>query len=472
MLNNELDLELDDVHITESKRPPKISRFDKLRPVLKTFMPISRRPSQIESIIALNKRNMAVPELDGLVDLHALGERLITQFIGSYVEEENMWLFDEYKRNPIRPNTEAIEDWLSTQDPAVRKMLNPPDEDITHWRWDKYKFMIKPTVKPTLDTTAPYTNNALQTIACQEKYHNAIFCPIFKEMDKRLECLYKERFRVFTRTTNEDFAKRMNEIIPPRVFKDLITSGAKMLEIDISKYDKSQGLAALFFDCMLMDKVGVDKFYVDLWYNAHAHTTLVDSENGVKYRVDYQRKSGDASTFCQNTRFLMAVVAIMFDMNQVYFGMFAGDDSWLLTKNEFRDMNAWCATLLNLESKFFKYSKSIYFCSKYFIHDGLNWYVVPDTVKLLVKLGRSDLANFEHVEEYRTSLIDLTTVYDSVNIIRMLTIAIAERYNVSFNVDVLMGTLRQTILSKESFHSLYYSLVDDVLCADPTTSKL
>lgn len=33
-----------------------------------------------------------------------------------------------------------------------------------------------------------------------------------------------------------------------------------MLEIDISKYDKSQGLAALIFDCMLMDKVGVDGF--------------------------------------------------------------------------------------------------------------------------------------------------------------------------------------------------------------------
>lgn len=47
MLNNELDLELDDIRITESKRPPKVSRFDKLRPVLKTFMPISRRPSQI-----------------------------------------------------------------------------------------------------------------------------------------------------------------------------------------------------------------------------------------------------------------------------------------------------------------------------------------------------------------------------------------------------------------------------------------
>lgn len=123
MLNSELDLELDGIYITESKRPPKLSRFDKLRPVLQTLMPISRRPSQIESIIALNKRNMAVPELDGLVDPHALGERLITQFVGSYIDETNMWMFNEYKKNPIRPNTEAIEDWLTTQDPSVRKML-------------------------------------------------------------------------------------------------------------------------------------------------------------------------------------------------------------------------------------------------------------------------------------------------------------------------------------------------------------
>lgn len=135
-------------------------------------------------------------------------------------------------------------------------------------------------------------------------------------------------------------------------------------------------------------------------------------------------------------------------------------------------MNAWCATLLNLESKFFKYQKSLYFCSKYFVHDGLTWYVVPDPVKLLVKLGRSDLANYDHVEEYRTSLTDLTAVYDSMGIIRMLTIAIAERYSVSFNVEILIGTLRCTILSKETFHSLYCSRVDDVLCTDPTTSKL
>lgn len=118
-----------------------------------------------------------------------------------------------------------------------------------------------------------------------------------------------------------------------------------MLEIDISKYDKSQGLVSRIFDCLLMELFGVKSFFIDSWYEAHAHTVLTDVENGVSYKVDYQSKSGDASTFCQNTRFLMPVTATLFDMREVHFGMFAGDDSWLLTHHEFKNMNSWCATL-------------------------------------------------------------------------------------------------------------------------------
>ncbi|CAG5001527.1 unnamed protein product [Parnassius apollo] len=164
--------------------------------------------------------------------------------------------------------------------------------------------------------------------------------------------MYKDNFKVFTRVTNEDFSAAMDDIIPSNEFEKLLHQGAQMLEIDTSKYDKSQGLATLIFDCILMDLFGVKQFYIDLLYHAHAHIILTYIENGVKYKVDYQRKSGDASTFCQNTRFLVAVVATMLDMDQVHSGIFAGDDSWLLTKHEFKDMNAWCPTLLNLESIF------------------------------------------------------------------------------------------------------------------------
>lgn len=336
MLNSELDLELTDIMITEDRRPTRIALYDKLKPILKTMMPTARRTSQIESIMALNKRNMAVPDLDGLGDPHALGERLLTQFKYSYFDETKLWMLNEFERTPIEPNSEALEEWLKIQDPSVRKLIVGPDTDPLEWNWNTYKFMIKSTVKPTLDVTAPFVNNALQTIACQEKYHNAVFCPIFREMDRRIEMLYKDKFKVFTRTNNEEFCSKLEEILlPPWLFEKFISDGAAMLEIDISKYDKSQGLAALIFDCLMMKMLGVSDFFIGLWFKSHAHTTLIDKENGVKYKVDYQRKSGDASTFSQNTRFLMAVVATMFDMSEVLFGMFAGDDSWLLIKANF-----------------------------------------------------------------------------------------------------------------------------------------
>lgn len=135
-------------------------------------------------------------------------------------------------------------------------------------------------------------------------------------------------------------------------------------------------------------------------------------------------------------------------------------------------MNAWCATLLNLESKFFKYTKSIYFCSKYFVHDNNNWFIVPDPVKLLVKLGRSDLVNFEHVEEYRTSLMDLTEVYKYFNIVKMLDTAINERYKIFINTEMFISTLRSVIMNKDLFASLYYFLPGDNICNDPSRKKL
>ena len=77
----------------------------------------------------------------------------------------------------------------------------------------------------------------------------------------------------------------------------------RFLEIDFSKYDKSQGLAALLFDCKLMRYLGVPEELIALWRSAHTVTYLCDRTNKVKLRVIYQRKSGDASTFFGNTTY-------------------------------------------------------------------------------------------------------------------------------------------------------------------------
>lgn len=100
-----------------------------------------------------------------------------------------------------------------------------------------YNYMIKTSVKPKLDTNAPYSYVALQTIAYQEKYINAIFCPIFRQMKNRvLHCL-KSKFQIYCDMSPEEFENLMSELYNS---SDFISKYHR--ELDVGKYDKSQGL--------------------------------------------------------------------------------------------------------------------------------------------------------------------------------------------------------------------------------------
>lgn len=71
-------------------------------------MPSAHRTSQIESIMALNKIKMAVPDLDGLGDPRVLGERLLVQFNNAYFDKSKLWMLNEVKNNPIQLSSEAL----------------------------------------------------------------------------------------------------------------------------------------------------------------------------------------------------------------------------------------------------------------------------------------------------------------------------------------------------------------------------
>ena len=125
---------------------------------------------------------------------------------------------------------------------------------------------------------------------------------------------------------------------------------------------------------------------IDKWRNSHQETYLIERANSVKLRVNYQRKSGDASTFIGNTLFGMAVICLCLDLSLSKFDIM-------------HDRNEICAMLFNLESKFFRSYKYPYFCSKFLIPIDGQFYLIPDPLKLITKFGRHDLVNHDHVEE-------------------------------------------------------------------------
>ncbi|UHM27629.1 MAG: RNA-dependent RNA polymerase [Fushun virga-like virus 1] len=469
VLNSDIELNMENCRFNPEYRSiPKLTKFDKMAPRLRTAVPSPRPSNQIETILGMCKRNFAAPKLSGVVDNDELSDVLIRCLKETYIREECQHLFDIYATDKICADPHSIERWLNDQPNGVVKLI-AKDLPLHERKLNEYMYKIKETPKPQLDCDAPYVYSSVQTIAYHPKDINAIFCPIFRSMKERFVPLMKDKFMIYTDMSHLEFGKHITEKLGAFIFKM-----QEFLEIDMSKYDKSQSALVLLFECKLMRLLGVREDLIELWKNAHESTRLIDRINKVFANIEYQRKSGDASTFFGNTLFLMALIATLYDLNDVLFACFAGDDSLIVGGNIKYDYSDVCAALFNLESKFLRCYKNMFFCSKFLlaIDDVVEF--VPCPVKLLTKLGRRDIVNPVHVEQYRVSLVDLTTQYANNVICEKLSEAICDRYNINGNYAPLIGGLYKLMRDREAFAKLFVIPENANICYDvslPTLEK-
>lgn len=99
--------------------------------------------------------------------------------------------------------------------------------------------------------------------------------------------------------------------------------------------------------------------------------------------------------------------------------------------------------------------------------------MVPDPLKLVSKLGRKDLVNFDHVEEYRVSLLDLLKPYSDAKLNHLISEAVYERYKgAPQDLSAVCTAINKLVSDKELFASLYYTTDSDILCTDASRPKL
>lgn len=444
----------------------KKKRFVNLQPVLRTSMAVTRPCNQIESLLGMLKRNQAAPKLLGLQDSEMIVDVMVKCFETTYIRSDCTAIYSSYKDDPIQCDPAAIDDWLLGQPAGTIKNImryeSPHETDLT-----RYSYMIKNKVKPQLDTNAPYVYSAVQTIAYQKKNINVLFCPIFKYMRRRLMPLMNKKFLMYTDISTQDFSRLVQKNVGINVFRS-----KNFLEVDISKYDKSQSRTVLLFECEMMLKFGVPRYWVDLWWSAHQTTVLNDKTNGISCDVDYQRKSGDASTFFGNTLFLMALMSSLYDLSLVDFACFAGDDSLIVGGPHLHlDYSSQCADLFNLESKFMRNYKYMNFCSKFFLVIDQELHFVPDPIKLITKLGRHDVVNWAHLEEYRVSMVDITNSFGDARVCAEIANAVADRYKICVNVSPAIEALYLLFRDKAVLTEFFVIPANGEVSKDTTLPK-
>nr|QPN36937.1 RNA-dependent RNA polymerase [Ohio negev-like virus 2] len=459
--NSDATIVMEDVTMTRIRGVYHSPKYNCMRPVIRSTCPPVRMYTARESILAIAKRNKNVPELATLNDPIRTGKCLLNSFVVTYMKN--------FKNYPlIRVDYDGIVEWLMTQNTDVAEKIIPKF-DLHRSDLTEFSLSIKRKPKPALnaDTCLAYT--ALQTICFSEKFVNAIYCVIFREIRDRVLDGLKSKFKIFTNKSPHEFSGDITRVLD---VSDIEKDNVNVLELDISKYDKSQNQVTLEYECELMRYFGVPEEFVQLWFNMHFRTRLVDRANGVSTRVAYQRKSGDASTFIGNTLFLMAVVARELDHFPIKVGLFAGDDSLIVLKTSkaFRMDTESFSMKYNLEVKQLVFKRSLYFCSKFLVHDGHRWVLVPDPVKIFVKLGRTDLRNADHVEEFRRSVADLVYPYISFAVCDKVASALCDRYDLDCNIAHLLHSFCG-FCESAGFNKLFYSLPGDVLLTEKTFYK-
>nr|WQM60655.1 MAG: ORF1 protein [Riboviria sp.] len=430
---------------------PNFKKYDFLCPQLRTAIQSPIHDSTKTHLKAFNERNGQVPQLQGTIDALKEAKILLDKFKLLFARK------CDFTDKPVIPDIRKLEEWLNQQPPRIRNMIMSED-DFHDQNFSSHDFILKNIAKIDLERGCHSRYKSPQTIIHQQKTVNSVFCPIMRQLLQRVEyCLHRDII-MYNGMSPQEFCQHLNRVFPPRRYRKM----HKFLEIDFSKYDKSQGLVLLIFEALLMELFGVPALYIKIWIVMHRLSVVHSRAGGFTAFVEYQRKSGDAATWTLNTIIQIAVLnrvlrIYIFIKNGKIICLFSGDDSLIFYIEDFEDLYfKMCQLqfLYNLEAKLMNYNIP-YFCSKFLLIVDEHWIFVPDTLKLIVKLGRKDLVDYEHARCYRVSFDDNLYYYKFIENWPYISSAINDRYNINGEHDIIFETLLDAADSDKKFFALY-----------------
>lgn len=425
---------------------------------LRTSAGPNRPQATKETLIALQKRNLDVPFLEENNSFEDVLQSTWETSINEYFIPGAREKLAEYVAHKVVPTIENCRTWTERLDPKVAEALLRLDFNLLLCDPKKYELMIKSQVKPKCDKSAIADYSALQTVVYHTKEINAAFSSCFLELRDRLMSLLKPNVVLNMKKSRKD----LEDIV--RMFEPKFTR-PNYVEIDHSKYDKSQQWTCLRMEWFVYEQLGLDLGIGQIWKEANIDCLMTSAATGIKLWSILQRRSGSATTALGNTIVNLLTLAGSAHLHRgFYYILLLGDDSLICVPGKIDDgrMTDYFATVFNLSSKV---TQSYYgrFCSMFVTRYSGGIKLLSDPIKRIEKLGGPIATDeFEKVEANFVSLGDTLYNYDDELAFPELNAAVNYHYESDVNIVPACHALRTVSTDYGKFKEIYDDKVSKI----------
>jgi len=213
-----------------------------------------------------------------------------------------------------------------------------------------------------------------------------------------------------------------------------------MWKMIFSKYDKSQDKLVFELEAYVFQELGFSHELVEKWLDGHIECKVRIPGNGISFDVDYQRKSGDATTAFGNGLLNILSVTYAYEGLEPVWAVFVGDDSLICsTQTVHNESVRILQEVFNLQAKMY-ITNAPYFASNFVIIDYQTESVrlLPDPIKRIEKLSQPVAAENPNWSERYQSYVDVMGAYRSTTFTSKLPTKLVERYE---RLDVMTASM-------------------------------
>ncbi|UTQ50859.1 MAG: RNA-dependent RNA polymerase [Tomato ilarvirus 1] len=438
--------------------------FDKGRssyaePIFQSGATSRRVNTQRETLLAVKKRNMNIPELQACFDMNSEVNTCFERFLTHVVDLNRLRRLTPM----LGTEVEFFKRYIEGKNPPLKEYEGPlPLQSL-----DKYMHMVKTTLKPVEDNSLRYERPICATITYHKKGIVMQSSPVFLSAMSRIFYVLKSKIHIPSGKWHQLFTLDADAFDAAKWFK----------EVDFSKFDKSQGELHHKVQEKIFHALKLPPDFVDMWFTSHEQSHITDRETGFGFSVDYQRRTGDANTYLGNTLVTLICLARVYDLcdPNVTFVVASGDDSLIGSLEELpRAPEHLFTSLFNFEAKF--PHNQPFICSKFLIsvdlEDGSREVIaVPNPAKLLIKMGRKD-CQLDSLDEIYTSWLDVVHYFRDSRVCEKVAKLCAYRQTRRDSMYLLSAllSLPSCFANKRKFLWLCYSLTEQD-CIDRLDAK-